>query len=109
MFALLGTPDGPAALVMGRFLYRLKKVFNIDKHTRAFPVSSSMSAPATGMLSGRPAKLLLATMEQSEPRFEVRGASWPRADRPPENTMARQVIKIMRGTRDMHHCWQRQG
>jgi hypothetical protein len=69
MFALFETPEGATALVMGRFLYRLKKVFNIDRQTRAFPVSSSMSAPATGMLSGRPAKLLLATIEQSEPTF----------------------------------------
>jgi hypothetical protein len=47
MWALLQTPEEAAALVIGRLLYRLSKVFNIDKHTRAFPVSSSRSAPAT--------------------------------------------------------------
>ncbi|HTC65876.1 MAG TPA: hypothetical protein VK685_02005 [Candidatus Acidoferrum sp.] len=60
MLALFGTPEGARALFMGRFLYRLKKVFNIDKHTRAFPVSSSMSAPATGIVGGWLAKLTSA-------------------------------------------------
>ena len=63
MWALFGTPEGATALVIGRFLHRLKKVFNIDKHTRAFPVRSSRSAPATGIFGGHPAKLLLPTSE----------------------------------------------
>lgn len=57
MWALLETPEGTTALVMGRFLYRLKKVFNIDRQTRAFPVSSSTSAPATGIDGSWLAKL----------------------------------------------------
>jgi hypothetical protein len=48
MWALFRIPEGAVALLIGRFLIRLKNVFNIDKHTRAFPVSSSRSAPATG-------------------------------------------------------------
>jgi hypothetical protein len=55
--------EGPAALVMGRFFIRLKNVFNIDKHTRAFPVSSSTSAPATGIIGGRLAKVFSPTIE----------------------------------------------
>jgi hypothetical protein len=42
---------------MGRFLIRLNNVFNIDKQTRAFRVSSSRSAPATGIIGGWLAKL----------------------------------------------------
>ena len=52
---------------MGRFLFRLKKVFNIDKQTRAFPVSSSMSAPATGIVGGWLAKLFSRPVNKRSP------------------------------------------
>jgi hypothetical protein len=54
---LFRIPEGAVALLIGRFLIRLKNVFNIDKHTRAFPVSSSTSAPAIGILVGSLVKL----------------------------------------------------
>jgi hypothetical protein len=63
MWALSRMAEGPAALVMGRFFIRLKNVFNIDKHTRAFPVSSSTSAPASGIIGGRLAKVFSPTIE----------------------------------------------
>jgi hypothetical protein len=63
MFAQLRTPEEAAAPVRGRFLILLKNVFNIDKHTRAFPVSSSTSAPATGIIGGRLAERFSATIE----------------------------------------------
>src|ERR1700693_4737764 len=105
MWALFGTPEGITALVIGRFLYRLKKVFNIDRHTRAFPVSSSMSAPATGIDGSWLAKL---TSVLTEPTPVFRTPSGARAYRPTKNTMAKQMVKMMRGTRDMHHCCQGQ-
>jgi len=57
---LFRLPEESVGLLIGRFLNRLTKVFNMDKHTRAFPVSSSRSAPATGIFGGWLAKLASA-------------------------------------------------